>query len=118
MYDSEGEDDDALLFPTATTTPSRPVPSTSRPTAGTSRPVSQALNDRDAKKPRRSAGGEDGYNSDDEGRQGAVADSHGTLPEDEGAFEEDLRRIGYQIKRMTGDGNCLFRAVGKCDAST
>jgi hypothetical protein len=79
--------------------------------------VSQALSDRDAKKPRRSAGGEDGYNSDDEGRQGAVADSHGTLPEDEGAFEEDLRRVGYQIKRMTGDGNCLFRAVGKCDVA-
>lgn len=114
MYDSEGEDDDALLFPTSTTTPSRPVPSPSRPTVGTvgtSRPVSQALSDRDPKKPRRSAGGEDGYNSDDEGRQGAVADSHGTLPEDEGAFEEDLRRVGYHIKRMTGDGNCLFRAV-------
>jgi hypothetical protein len=71
------------------------------------------VSDRDAKKPRRSAsGGDAGYNSDDEGRQAVVADSHATLPEDESAFEEDLRRVGYQIKRMIGDGNCLFRAVG------
>lgn len=52
---------------------------------------------------------DEGYNSADEGSGNGKA----TSPENEKAFEEDLKKMGFNLVRMRGDGNCLFRAVGK-----
>jgi len=51
---------------------------------------------------------DEGYNSADE----STGRGKATSPENEKAFEEDLRKIGLVIVRMRGDGNCLFRAIG------
>jgi len=120
MYDSsDGEDEDV-----ATTEPSssrdQPVGST-RPA-----PTSPQHRQRDNKRPRRLDTTEGVHNSDDErlglascatlngGRvfeEHATVQDSATLPYDETAFEEQLKSSGFLIKRMAGDGNCLFRAV-------
>jgi len=51
---------------------------------------------------------DEGYNSADE----STGRGKATSPENEKAFEEDLRKMGLVIVRMRGDGNCLFRAIG------
>jgi len=51
---------------------------------------------------------DEGYNSADESK-GKV--DRATSPENEKAFEEDLKKMGFVIVRMRGDGNCLFRAI-------
>ncbi|XP_058779691.1 OVARIAN TUMOR DOMAIN-containing deubiquitinating enzyme 6 [Vicia villosa] len=52
----------------------------------------------------------DGYNSADE--QNPCYVSSYADAERERQFEFDIRRVkGYEVKRMTADGNCLFRAV-------
>lgn len=58
-----------------------------------------------------SAGGSGGYTHAHRNLTSSVGQTC-TLPENEQAFEEDLRNAhGFIIKRMLGDGNCLFRAV-------
>jgi len=58
---------------------------------------------------------EEGYNSSDErNNRIRITSSHAvgpTAPENEKAFEEQLKKKGFIIIRMLGDGNCLFRAV-------
>ncbi|KAJ0973390.1 hypothetical protein J5N97_021349 [Dioscorea zingiberensis] len=58
----------------------------------------------------RAYGDGDGYNSSDE-HNACFVSSYDDV-ERERLFELELRRVkGLEIKRMVGDGNCLFRAV-------
>ncbi|KAL6046972.1 OTU domain-containing protein [Balamuthia mandrillaris] len=53
----------------------------------------------------------EGYNSADEHSGLPALSLRPTSPQDEVAFETFLKKQGLSVRRMKGDGNCLFRAV-------
>ncbi|KAL6075284.1 OTU domain-containing protein [Balamuthia mandrillaris] len=53
----------------------------------------------------------EGYNSADEHSGLPALSLRPTSPQDELAFETFLKKQGLSVRRMKGDGNCLFRAV-------
>ncbi|XP_028756791.1 OTU domain-containing protein 5-B [Neltuma alba] len=82
------------------------------PRRGSARPVVSARTSPAGSRPSspRSHNENEGYNSADE-QSSCFVSSYDNL-ERERQFEIDIRRAkGYEVKRMAGDGNCLFRAV-------